>query len=83
MMNPSLIVIGGSLARVEDLLLNPIRDTIERVNLVRSVPVAEIKISELGTKTIAIGAATLALEETFSKQKFFKNNKVLGHLNKS
>jgi glucokinase-like ROK family protein len=82
MMNPSLIVIGGSLARVEDLLLDPIRDTIERVNLVRSVPAAKIKTSELGTKTIAIGAATLALEETFAKQKFFKNNKMLGHLNK-
>lgn len=65
LMNPSMIILGGSLTRVGDLLLDPIREKILKTNLVPNIKPTEIKMSKLGTKATAIGAATLALEETF------------------
>jgi len=60
--NPSLVVIGGDLARLGPLLLEPLRETVSRRTLITSVSAAEIRTSELGPQTVAVGAATMILK---------------------
>jgi predicted NBD/HSP70 family sugar kinase len=72
LMNPKMVILGGSLVRIGDLLLKPIRDKVQQCNLLASVTPAEIQTGELGPQTIAIGAATLALEKTFDEHHFFR-----------
>lgn len=67
LLNPNMVIVGGSLTRVGDLLIAPIQEKVKKTNLVPYVSPTEIKISQLGTKATAIGAATLALEESFSE----------------
>ena len=73
LVNPSMIVVGGSLTRLGDLLLKPIREKVEKTNLVPDISPTEIVMSKLGTQATAIGAATLALEETFLEPNFLNN----------
>lgn len=61
LMNPRLIVLGGDLVAVGDTILESLRKKVAPATLVSSA-VAQISMSELGPQTIAIGAATLALE---------------------
>ena len=49
LLNPSLVIVGGDLARLGDLLLDPLRETVKSRTLVSSVAAAEIRASELGT----------------------------------
>lgn len=71
LMNPSLVVIGGDLSRLGDLLLRPLRETVERRTLVSSVAAAEIRTSNLGLRSVAIGAATLVLAAALSDSRLF------------
>ena len=66
-MNPSMVILGGDLARTGELLIDPIREKFSHCTLVHSVASVEIKTSELGPKAIAIGAATLAIDEVFAE----------------
>ncbi len=61
LMNPQLAVIGGVLARLGDILLKPIGERVRNSTLVSSAA-AEVRVSQLGPKAVAIGAATLALD---------------------
>jgi glucokinase-like ROK family protein len=70
LINPSKVIVGGSLSRVGDLLIDPAKDKVRKTNLVPSLSPTDIAVSELGTKATAIGAATLALKETFSEPDF-------------
>lgn len=65
LMNPQLVVLGGDLVAVGDTILNSLRDKVAPATLVTSA-VADIRMSELGSRAIAIGAATLALEAVLS-----------------
>jgi predicted NBD/HSP70 family sugar kinase len=62
LLNPALVVVGGGLARLGDLLLEPIRRTVRSRSLVSSVAASEIVASGLGAQDVAVGAATLVLE---------------------
>lgn len=62
LMNPSMVVVGGDLAGLGELLLVPVRETARSRTLVSSVRAAEIRASELGPKSVAIGASTLILK---------------------
>lgn len=62
LMNPALVILGGTLARLGELILKPLRETVERRTLVSSVAASEIRTSELGDKAVAVGAATLVLK---------------------
>jgi predicted NBD/HSP70 family sugar kinase len=66
--NPSLIVIGGGVARSGDLLLASIRETVYR----RSLPLATrnlvVQRSRLGGHEGVIGAATMVTNELFAPQ---------------
>jgi len=60
LLNPSLAILGGSLAGLGELLLAPLRSRVRNSTLVSKAAV-DIKTSELGPRAVAIGAATLAL----------------------
>ncbi len=65
LMNPRLVILGGGLTRLRDLLTEPLRNRVQNCTLVSSAQV-EIKTSALGSRGIALGAATLALQEALS-----------------
>ena len=71
LMNPKLVVIGGGIARLGDLLLEPLRDVIRNRTLVSSLAAATVKTSELGPRSIAVGAATLVLDAALSDLRLF------------
>jgi predicted NBD/HSP70 family sugar kinase len=71
LMNPSMVVVGGDLAGLGELLLVPLRETALGRTLVSSVKAAEIRASELGPKSVAIGAATLVLKAALEDSRLF------------
>ncbi len=78
--NPKMVIIGGSLSRLGDLLLEPINEKIENCNLVNSITPTKVCLSQLDTKAIAVGAATLALEETFAEPNLLSKRQHAGSL---
>ena len=62
LMNPSMVIVGGGLTRLGDLVLDPLRATVRERTLVSSVSASEIQTSELGPRAIAVGAATMVLK---------------------
>ncbi len=66
--NPSLVVIGGGVARSGDALLAAIRETVYR----RSLPLATrdllIKRSSLGSLAGVIGASSMVVDQLFSRE---------------
>ena len=71
LMNPSMVVMGGDLAGLGELLLVPLREMARSRTLVSSVKAAEIRASELGPKSVAIGAATLVLKAALADSRLF------------
>jgi predicted NBD/HSP70 family sugar kinase len=71
LLNPAVVVIGGDLARVGDILLGPLRERVHSRTLVSSVSAAEILVSRLGPQSVAIGAATLVLKTALGDSSLF------------
>jgi predicted NBD/HSP70 family sugar kinase len=71
LMNPSSIIVGGNLARLGEVLLVPLREAVLPRTLVSSVAASEIRTSELGPRSVAIGAATLVLEAALDTPSLF------------
>jgi predicted NBD/HSP70 family sugar kinase len=71
LMNPALVVLGGDLAGLGELLLEPVRETVRRRTLVSLVAAAELRTSELGPRSVAIGAATMVLKEALNDCRLF------------
>lgn len=71
LMNPSMVVVGGDLTGLGELLLVPLRETARSRTLVSSVKAAEIRASALGPKSVAIGAATLVLKAALADSRLF------------
>jgi predicted NBD/HSP70 family sugar kinase len=69
--NPSVVVIGGELARLGELLLEPLREMVTRRTLVSSVAASEIYTSRLGPQSMAIGAATMVLKNALEDSRQF------------
>lgn len=60
--NPAAVIVGGSLARLGERVLAPIRQVIgERTFASAAMPVL-LRTSELGEQSVAVGAATLVLD---------------------
>lgn len=74
--NPAMIIIGGSLSRLGDKVIKPIQEKIDSCSLVSSISSTKLVISELGSRGIAIGAATLAIEQAFSDPKILRENSI-------
>jgi glucokinase-like ROK family protein len=73
LLNPSLVIVGGGLARLGELLLEPLRKTVRARSLVSSVAASEIVASALGSQDVAVGAATLALQEALADVRRFRH----------
>ncbi|MEZ4386414.1 MAG: ROK family transcriptional regulator [Candidatus Krumholzibacteriia bacterium] len=71
LMNPAMVVLGGDLARLGELLLEPLRETVRRRTLVSLVVAAELRTSELGPRSVAVGAATMVLKEALADSRLF------------
>lgn len=66
LMNPSAVILGGSLCRLRDRVLIPVREAVMRRTFVSAVASSEILTSALGDRAIAIGAATMVLESVLA-----------------
>lgn len=55
-LNPTRVVVGGQLAETEDLLLNPIREMLQRQALPNAAAGVEVVPAQLGERAIALGA---------------------------
>jgi predicted NBD/HSP70 family sugar kinase len=55
-LNPTRVVVGGELAETGDLLLNPIRETLQRQALPSAAAGVEVVSAQLGERAIALGA---------------------------
>ena len=71
LMNPSMVVLGGDLAGLGEVILEPLRETVRRRTLVSQVAAAELRTSELGPRSVAIGAATMILKEALADSRLF------------
>ncbi len=60
--DPSMVVVGGHLARLGDLMVVPLRRAVRDRTRVSSAAPAQIVASALGERAVALGAATYALE---------------------
>jgi glucokinase-like ROK family protein len=70
--NPSMVILGGGLVRVGELLLEPLREAVRSRTLVSSVAAADIRASELGPQAPAVGAATLVLDAALNDPRLFQ-----------
>ncbi|NJD10561.1 MAG: ROK family transcriptional regulator [Gemmatimonadetes bacterium] len=68
--NPALVILGGGLVRVGELLLEPLRHAVAARTLVSSARTA-IVTSQLGPQAGAVGAATLVLDAALKDPKPF------------
>lgn len=71
LLNPQMVVLGGGIARAGDLLLDAVRKTIVGLSLPASISNAEIRATGLNEWGIAVGAATLALENALTRPSLF------------
>ncbi len=63
-LNPKLVVVGGELAAVGDVLLDPIRRALQRNSVSSQHRELQIMVSALGDSASARGAAALVLADT-------------------
>jgi predicted NBD/HSP70 family sugar kinase len=63
--NPGMIILGGGVAMVGDILLEQIRQTVKDRSLLAAYKDTQIIIGKLGKEAVAFGAATLVLQEVF------------------
>lgn len=71
LMNPALVILGGDLSTLGELLLEPVRETMRRRTLVSLVATTDLRTSELGPRSIAVGAATMVLKEALADSSLF------------
>lgn len=71
LLNPGMVILGGELARLGELLLEPLRETVRSRTLVSSVAASDIRMSKLGPRSVAIGAATHVLQAALSDPQLF------------
>jgi predicted NBD/HSP70 family sugar kinase len=62
LLNPGVVVLGGEIASLGELLLEPLRATVRARALAASIADTRIVTSELGSRAIAVGAATQVLQ---------------------
>jgi predicted NBD/HSP70 family sugar kinase len=72
LMNPRMVIIGGGLERLGELLLEPLRAAMRTRTFASSIAAAEIRTSTLGARGVAIGAATLVLDAALADLRRFQ-----------
>jgi predicted NBD/HSP70 family sugar kinase len=71
LLNPAIVVLGGEISSVGDLLLDPLRASVRKRALSTSMAETRIVTSALGNKAIAVGAATLVLQAALRDHSLF------------
>lgn len=71
LVNPRLVVLGGRLTEAGDLLLAPLRRAARARALSASIDRTAILISGLGKEAVALGAATLVLQQALDDPSMF------------
>lgn len=64
-LNPALIILGGDLVAADRLLLDAVRTSIRQRAMPKAVAESEVVISRLGRDAVAVGAATIAMQNAF------------------
>ena len=75
LMNPSVVIVGGGITGLGELFLGPLRETVGRRTRVSSVPSSSIMMSDLGPRTVAIGAASMVLKEALANPRLFRKTR--------
>ena len=65
LVNPSVILLDGSVSHAGEILLAPIRKAIEERSLWAASHALRVQVSALGDSAIALGAATMVLDAVF------------------
>lgn len=65
LVNPSVILLDGSVSRAGELLLGPIREAIRERSLLAASRAVRVQTSALGDSAIALGAATMVIDAIF------------------
>src|SRR5947208_3133169 len=63
LLNPQRVIIGGSLSAAGDILLDPIRASLERCALPMAAATAEVVAGELGDRATVLGALSLVFRQ--------------------
>lgn len=71
LMNPAAVILGGSITRVGERILVPLKETVMRRTLVTSVASTRIRMTSLGPRAFAVGAATHVLAEALDDPTLF------------
>lgn len=71
LLNPGSVILGGSLARAGDRLVEPLRNAVSTRTLVNSAAASDIRTSELGERAVALGAATHVLVAALANPRLF------------
>ncbi|MYG81722.1 MAG: ROK family protein, partial [Gemmatimonadetes bacterium] len=71
LLNPGSVVLGGSLARVGDRLVKPLREAVATRTLVASAAASDIRTSDRGERATALGAATHVLVAALANPQLF------------
>jgi glucokinase-like ROK family protein len=70
--NPGMVVVGGGIAQIGDLFLQPIRDAVMRRSLPAAARTVKITTATLGHRSSSIGAAvealTIAIHQTADRK---------------
>lgn len=69
LLNPSLILLDGSVARAGELFLDPIRAAIAARSLRAATASVAVRLGELGDHAIALGAIATSLDAVFGIQR--------------
>jgi predicted NBD/HSP70 family sugar kinase len=62
--NPERIVVGGELALAGELLLDPLRDAIQRYAIPAATDELEVVVGELGDRAELMGALALVVDQS-------------------
>ena len=71
LLNPKMVVLGGGIARADDLVLDAVQNTIRGLSLPASISNTEIRTTTLNEWGIAVGAATLVLQGALESPSLF------------
>ena len=70
-LNPAVVVLGGEITGVGDLLLDPVRAAVRDRSLASTFEGTGIITSNLGDKAIAVGGATMVLRAALADRALF------------
>ncbi|MED5373823.1 MAG: ROK family protein [Myxococcota bacterium] len=73
LLNPARVILGGTLTRAGDLLLEPMRLSLAQRALFTSVARSKVVLTTLGEDAVARGAATLVLEAALQDHTLLTN----------